>query len=83
VTHLPKSTHGGTPGSSFIYSRGWPSRSSMGRESLGPVNVLGPGVGECQGQKSGVGGLMIRGRDRDGGRGLLGGEPGKRITFEI
>jgi hypothetical protein len=54
--HQLKSTHGGTHGSSYICSRGWPSRSSMGGEALFPVKALCPSVGECQGQEAGVGG---------------------------
>jgi hypothetical protein len=50
-------TYGGAHGSSCMCSRGWPSRSSVGGEALGPVKVLCPSVGECQGQKTGVGGL--------------------------
>jgi hypothetical protein len=34
----------------------------MRGEALGPVKVLCPSVGECQGQDSGVGGLGSRGR---------------------
>ena len=34
----------------------------MGVEALGPVKVLCPSIGECQGQKVGVGGLGSRGR---------------------
>jgi hypothetical protein len=62
LNHQPKSTHGGTHGSSCICSRGWPSRTSMGWEALGPVKVLCPSVGECQGQDMGVGRLVSRGR---------------------
>jgi hypothetical protein len=40
--HQSKKTHGGTCGSSYICSRGWPSRSSMGGEAFGPVKVLCP-----------------------------------------
>jgi hypothetical protein len=29
----------------------------MGREAFGPVKVLCPSIGECQGQEAGVGGL--------------------------
>jgi hypothetical protein len=50
-------------------SRRWPSQSSMGGEALGPVKVLCPSVGECQGQEVGVGGLVSRGR----GKGIWGG----------
>ena len=56
------STHGGTHGSSHICSRGWPSWSSVGGKALGPVKVLFPSIGECQGQEAGVGGLVSRGR---------------------
>jgi hypothetical protein len=31
----------------------------MGGEALGPVKDLCPGIGECQGQKVGVGGLVV------------------------
>jgi hypothetical protein len=34
----------------------------MGEEALGPVKVLCPSIGECQGQEVGVGGLGRRGR---------------------
>jgi hypothetical protein len=34
----------------------------MGGEALGPVKVLCPSIGECQGQGAGVGGLWSRGR---------------------
>jgi hypothetical protein len=37
LNHQPKNTDGGNQGSSCICSRGWPSRSSMGREVLGLV----------------------------------------------
>jgi hypothetical protein len=57
-----KKTHGGTPGSSCICSRGWPSGSSVGGEALGTVNVLCPSIGECQSQEAGVGRLVSRGR---------------------
>ena len=40
----------------------WPSQSSMGGEALGPVKVLCPSIGECQGQEAGVGGLVSSGR---------------------
>jgi hypothetical protein len=35
----------------------------MGGEALGPVKVLCPSIGECQGQKAGVGGLVSRRRE--------------------
>jgi hypothetical protein len=64
LSHQPKKTYGGTHGPSFIFSRGWPSQSSMGGEALGPVEVLCPTVWECQGQEAvGVGGLVSRGRE--------------------
>jgi hypothetical protein len=47
--------------SSCICSRDWPSWSSMGGEALGPVKVLCPNIGECQGQEVGVSGLLSRG----------------------
>jgi hypothetical protein len=34
----------------------------MRDETLGLVKVLGPSIGECQGQEAGVGGLESRGR---------------------
>ena len=37
----------------------------MGGEVLGPVKVLCPSVGECQGQGVGVGGLGSRGRGKE------------------
>ena len=36
LNHQPKSTHGGTHGSSHICSRGWPCLTSMGGEALVP-----------------------------------------------
>ena len=53
LNHQPKSTHGGTHGSSCICSRGWPCWASMGEEALGPA--LCPSVGECKGREAGVG----------------------------
>ena len=55
LNHQPKSTNGGTLGSSHICSRGWPSRSSMGGEALGPVKAQCPSIGECQDQEAGEG----------------------------
>jgi hypothetical protein len=40
----------------------------MGGEALGPVKVLCPSVGECQGQEAGVGGLVNEKREEDKGR---------------
>ena len=53
----------------------------MGGEALGPVKVLCPSIGECQGQEAGVGGLVSRGSEDD--RGFLEGKLGKGITFEM
>jgi hypothetical protein len=64
MNHQSKKIPGGTHGSTFICSRGWPSQSSMGGEALGPVKILCPSIGECQGQEAGVGGLGSRGRGR-------------------
>jgi hypothetical protein len=36
LNNQPKSTHGGTHGSSCICIRGWPCWTSMGGEALGP-----------------------------------------------
>ena len=71
-----KKTHGGTHGSSCIYSRGFPSQSSVGGEALGPVKVLCPSIGECQcqGQEVGVGCLVS---ELGGGRGFLEGNQGR------
>ena len=49
INHQPKKTHGGTHGSNCICSRGWPSWPSLGGEGLGPMKVLCPSTGECQG----------------------------------
>jgi hypothetical protein len=50
----------------------------------GPVKVLCPSIGECQGQKVGVGGLGSGGRGEGGGdRGFSEGKLGKGITFEM
>jgi hypothetical protein len=39
LNYQPKSTHGGTHGSSCICSRGWPCGASMGEEALDPVKT--------------------------------------------
>jgi hypothetical protein len=36
----------------------------MGGEALGPVTVLCPSIGNCQGQEVGVGGLVSRGEGK-------------------
>jgi hypothetical protein len=41
----------------------------MGGEASGPVEVLYPCIGECQGYEVGVGGLGSRGRG-GGGKGI-------------
>jgi hypothetical protein len=48
----------------------------------GPVKVLYPNIGECQGQEVGVDGLVSRGREKGIG-GFWRGKPGKGITFEM
>jgi hypothetical protein len=53
----------------------------MGGEALGPVKVLCPSIGECQGQEAGVVGLVSTGWGE--GTGGLGKKPGKRLTFEM
>jgi hypothetical protein len=50
----------------------------MGGEALGPVKVLCPSIGDCQGQEAGVGGLGSRG---GGDRGFSERKLGKGITF--
>ena len=45
----------------------------MEGEALGPMKALCPNVGECQGQETGVGGLV----SRVGGEGVFGGEARK------
>jgi hypothetical protein len=37
----------------------------MGGEDIGPLNVLCLGVGECQDQEKGVGGLVGKGREEN------------------
>jgi hypothetical protein len=39
-------------------------------EALGLEKILGPSIGECQGQEVGVGGLGSRGRGRGRGEGI-------------
>jgi hypothetical protein len=50
----------------------------MGGEALGPVKVLYPSVGECQGQV----GEQEEGEEHGGGL-VLERKPGKGITFEM
>ena len=49
--HQSKKTHGGTCGSRYVCSKGWPSRSSKGGEALGPVKALRLSMGECPDQE--------------------------------
>ena len=53
----------------------------MGGEALGPVKVLCPSIGECQGQEAGVGGLGSRAWGEY--RGFSERKLGKGITFEM
>jgi hypothetical protein len=53
----------------------------MGEEALGPVKVLCPSIVKCQGQETGVGGLVSRGKGED--RGFSEWTPGKGITLEM
>jgi hypothetical protein len=53
----------------------------MGGEALGPVKVLCPSIGECQGQEEGMGGLGSRGRGRRIGD-FSEGKLKKGITFD-
>ena len=54
----------------------------MGGEVFGPVKVLCPSIGKCQGQEAGRGGLGSSGR-AEGERGFSEGKLGKGITFEM
>jgi hypothetical protein len=54
----------------------------MGREVLGPVKVLCPSIWECQGQETGLCGLVSSKRG-EGTGGFSEGKPGKEITFEM
>jgi hypothetical protein len=45
LNHQPKNTHGGTHGSSCLFSRGWTYLASMGGEALAPVEAGCPSVG--------------------------------------
>jgi hypothetical protein len=55
LDHQPKSTHGGTHGSSSICGRGWICWTSVGGVTLRPEGVRCPSVWECQGGKTAVG----------------------------
>jgi hypothetical protein len=54
----------------------------LGGEALGPVKVLCPSIGKCQGQEAGVGGLVCRGSGEEIGC-FLEGKPEKGKTFEM
>ena len=54
----------------------------MGGEALGPVKILCPSIGECQGQEAGVCGLGSRGKGEED-RGFSEWKLGKGITFEM
>jgi hypothetical protein len=54
----------------------------MGGEALGPVKVLCPSIGECQGWEAGVGGLVSNGRQVGMGWGSEG-ELGKGVAFKV
>ena len=49
----------------------------MGEEVLGPVKVICPSIGECQGQEIGMGRLVSRGRGVGHGMGVFRGETRK------
>jgi hypothetical protein len=53
----------------------------MGEESLGPVKILCPSIGECQGKEEG-GWVGEQGEER-GDRGFSEGKPEEGITFEM
>jgi hypothetical protein len=72
LNHQPKITHGGNQDTSCICSRGWPFGTSMREEALGLLKALCSSVWECQNKKTGVGGLVSRGRGD--GTGGFGGE---------
>jgi hypothetical protein len=61
LNHQQKSTHGGTHGSNYTCSKGWPYQESMGEEALGPVKAQFPSVGEDQNNEGGVGGWVGEG----------------------
>ena len=74
-------THGGTHGSSCVCSRGWPSRSSMGGEAVGPVKALGSSIGNAR-TRNGSGWVREQGEGRED-RGFSEGKLGKGITFQM
>jgi hypothetical protein len=58
LNHKPRSTHGGTHGSSHPCSRGWPCQALMGKEAFGPVKARCPIVEKCEGGEASVGGWV-------------------------
>jgi len=85
--HQPKSTHGGTHGSSCIWSSGWPWWASMGGETLGPGEAQCPSIGEDQGGEIIVGEWVgehpWRSRGRRDGIRCFQGKLGKRIALKF
>jgi hypothetical protein len=67
LDHQTNSIHGGIHGSSWVCGIGW---TSVVGESLGPVGVLCPSVGEFQGGKAGVSGWVREHPHRGRGRGI-------------
>jgi hypothetical protein len=58
LNYQPKSTHGGTHGSSHICNRGWSCWISVEEEALGPGKDECPSVGECQDREVEVAGWV-------------------------
>ena len=88
LNHQPKSTHGGTHGSSCLCSRGWPCQSSIGGEILGSVRAQCPSVGECQGREAELVGWVgehpHKSREReDAIKGFVKGKLGKGKTLDM
>jgi hypothetical protein len=54
---------------------------NFSKQWYGPVKVLCPSIGECQGQEAGVSGLGCRGGGGD--RGFSERKLGKGMTFEM
>jgi hypothetical protein len=58
----------------------------MGEETLGPVGVRCPNVGECQGRRMGAGGwgsTLLEAGEGEMGREFLKGRPAKGKIFEM
>jgi hypothetical protein len=58
LNYQPRSTHGGTHGSSHICSRGRPCWTSMGKKALDSLKDRCLSVEECKGGEVGVGGWV-------------------------